>query len=163
MSITDSIMEEYMNKNNSINEATVYNKNGIKLSVNTTSGATGQGASYFKYHDTKKHRVCRIIVTEPEYTVHRNSAKTSGGKEKEKNFKLSEPQKRELMSILNSEPDERYKELGLTTVYSAIAYEANKAAHVPLSDIEKYKNKSLDDTPQRVIPYNMEIPDYTEL
>ena len=159
MAIIDSIMESM----NLITEATVYNKNGIKLSVNTTSGATGQGASYFKYHDTKKHKVCRIIITEPEYTIHRNNAKTSGGKEKEKNFKLSEYQKRELMEILQSEPDDQYKKLGLTTVYSAIAYEANKAAHVSLSDIEKYKNNKLKETPQYVIPYNMEIPDYTEL
>lgn len=162
MGIMQSIMEEYLNKN-IINEATVYNKNGVKLSLNTTSGATGQGASYFKYHDTKKHKVCRIIVTEPEYTVHRNSAKTSGGKEKEENFTLSETQKRKLMDILNSTPDKKYTDIGIGTVYAAIAYEANKAAHVSQSDIEKYKDSSLEDTPQGIIPYNMDIPDYTEL
>lgn len=146
-----------------IDEATIYNKNGIKLSVNTTSGATGQGASYFKYHDTKKHRVCRIIVTEPKYTIHRNSSKTAGGKEKEVNFKLSEFQKRELIKILNSEPDEKYKTLGIKTVYAAIAYEANKAAHISLDDIEKYKDSLIQDTPQNIIPYNMDIPNYANL
>lgn len=92
MGIMQSIMEEYLNKN-IINEATVYNKNGVKLSVNTTSGATGQGASYFKYHDTKKHKVCRIIVTEPEYTVHRNSAKHLEEKKKKRTLRYQKPRK----------------------------------------------------------------------
>lgn len=164
MSLFDAIMEGYLNSQEVLNEDVIYDDNRYTIAVDSTKGNTGQGASYFKFYDKKKKEISRILVTEPSYTrPHRNSGRTNRGGERVKSSdNLTETQKKNLVKILNSKPTTgKYKDMDNT--YQAVVYAANKLANIPDSEIEKYKDKSPEDTPRNIIPYNMEMPDYMNL
>lgn len=156
MSLFDQIIKE----NGIILEETIVRyddtpKNSFKIDVNTTSGSTGIGASYFKFYDNT-NGIARILVTEPNYP--RDHANRKGLH----NIKLSNKQKRDLMAVLVSKPT-KLSYSHFNTWFEAIAYTANIVAHVSIDDIEKYKDYPLNKCPQYVIPYHMPIPDYTKL
>lgn len=156
MSLFDQIIKE----NGIILEETIVRyddtpKNSFKIDVNTTSGSTGIGASYFKFYDNT-NGIARILVTEPNYP--RDHANRKGLH----NIKLSNKQKRDLMAVLVSKPT-KLSYSHFNTWFEAIAYTANIVAHVSIDDTEKYKDYPLNKCPQYVIPYHMPIPDYTKL
>lgn len=156
MSLFDQIIKE----NGIITEETIVRyddtpKNSFKIDINTTSGSTGIGASYFKFYNNT-NGIARILVTEPNYP--RDHANRKGLH----NIKLSNKQKRDLMVVLASKPT-KLSYSRFNTWFEAIVYTANIVAHVSVDDIEKYKDYPLDNCPQYVIPYHMPIPDYTKL
>lgn len=130
-------------------------KNSFKIDVNTTSGATGIGASYFKFYDNM-NGIARILITEPHYTRDHSNKKGLH------NIKLSNKQKRDLMMVLSSKPT-KLSYSRFNTWFEVIAYTANIVAHVSIDTIEKYKEYPLDKCPQYVIPYHMPIPNYIEI
>lgn len=145
-------------------EDVIYDSDRYKIAVDTTHGNTGQGSSYFKFYDKRNKEIARILITEPTYTrAHKNDSKTSRGGEKLKSTTtLSNTQKKKLIEILKEKPNNgEYKNMDNT--YQAVAYAANKVSHVSKTDIKKYKDSNLEDTPQNIIPYNMEMPNYMEL
>lgn len=156
MSLFDQIIKE----NGIITEETIVRyddtpKNSFKIDVNTTSGSTGIGASYFKFYDNT-NGIARILVTEPNYPIDHANRKGLH------NIKLSNKQKRDLMAVLASKPA-KLSYSRFNTWFEAIAYTANIVAHVSIDDIEKYKDYPLYNCQQYVIPYHMPIPDYMKL
>ena len=160
MSLFDTIMES----SGLLLEYVIYDDNKYTIAIDATKGNTGQGASYFKFYDKKKKEIARILVTEPNYTIpHRNSNRTNrGGENVKSSDNLTNSQKKNLIKILKSKPNNgQFKNMNNT--YQAVAYAANKVSNIPEEEIEKYKDSSLDETPRNIIPYNMDMPDYMEL
>ena len=141
MSLTDVIINEYVNKVNGevevINEGECGHMRGLYLYARPDSGRNyGNGLAYFKCYDgpdINTANVARISFYEPKYIIH--------NKDSNNNFTLSSKQKKILMELLKSEYKGELVWIKLLTEF----------------------NKFLGPSSKYLLPLNLPIPDYTRL
>lgn len=146
------VLEEYLEE-----MATIYKSKEYGICVAVNPHSKRKGIPYFKFYDdsdfTKAERVIRILFTEPDYVVHKDSKKL---------WKLNMKDKKLLISVLKKE-SKRYK--GYTN-WQVAMYDWNYEYLEEMISIDEYFNGEYDEEYKNTvgyIPSTLKMPDYTKL